>query len=437
MKIEAKITNIKKNSPAYYLPIEIGDVLTAVDDVSTYTDLIQLRTAFAESELRLEFINANGKIKIINMEKEIDEDPGLEFESAVFDGVRECYNNCQFCFVAQMPAGLRETLYVKDDDYRLSFLYGNFITLTNLTDVDRARIVQENLSPLYVSVQATDSAMRTKMMRNKNAGEILNQLAYFKEQGIAFHTQIVLCPDLNDGEILLRTVRDLLALSPATLSIAIVPVGLTKYRDNLPKLRTFSGAECREIVSEIEKIQAQCRATLARTFVYLADEFYINAQLPLPPKEYYDDFSQLENGIGLTRLFLQEWQDTKIETALNPEKTLIVTGMSASCVLASLVDEFNALYATEHLVYGQKNNFFGENVTVTGLLTAQDFAAAVEANPDYTQIVIPEVCLRKGEAIFLDDITLETFKKSFPDKEFCVLPGGRELKKLLAGGVCR
>lgn len=417
------------------MPIEIGDVLVAIDGVDSYTDLIQLRTAFAEQELQLEFCTADGKAKTVVMEKEIDEDPGLEFESAVFDGVRECYNNCQFCFVAQMPQGMRETLYVKDDDYRLSFLYGNFITLTNLTAADRERIVREQLSPLYISVQATDAQMRTKLMRNRHAGEILNQLAYFKEHGIAFHTQIVLCPEFNDGEILRKTVRELIELAPATLSVAIVPVGLTKYRDNLPQLRTFSSVECREIIADIEQAQAQCRASLGKTFVYLADEFYINAQLPVPPKEYYDDFAQLENGIGMTRLFLEEWQGAKVENISHADNFLIITGKSASYVLGSLVDEFNALYKAEHLVYGQKNNFFGENVTVTGLLTAQDLAAALQANPSYTNVVIPEVCLRKGEDIFLDNVTLEEFKRAFADRTFYIIPGGSELKKLLAGGV--
>ena len=277
--------------------------------------------------------------------------------------------------------------------------------------------------------------MRTQLMRNRFAGEILNQLAYFKEHGVAFHTQIVLCPELNDGGILIKTVNELLALAPATLSIAIVPVGLTKFRDNLPQLRVFSSTECREVIRAIEPIQMQCRADIGRTFVYLADEFYINAQLPVPAKEYYDDFSQLENGIGLTRVFLEEWQDTKVENAQHGDKFLIVTGKSASYVVSSLVDEFNALYASEHLVYGQKNNFFGDKVTVTGLLTAQDIAEALRNNPTYTNVVIPEVCLRKGEEIFLDNITWTEFKNSFADKNLHVIRGGSELKKLLAGGI--
>lgn len=433
-EIKTKITNIKKNSPAYYSPIEVGDMLMAVDGIDSYTDLIQLRMAFAEQELELDILAACGKRKKVIIEKEIDEDLGLEFESAVFDGVRECYNNCQFCFVAQMPKGLRDTLYVKDDDYRLSFLYGNFITLTNMTEADRERIVREQLSPLYISVQATDVQARTTLMRNKNAGEIVNQLKYFKSHGIAFHTQIVLCPERNDGEILLKTVRDLIDLAPATLSVAIVPVGLTRFRDGLTELRSFTAAECRTVIEQIGVLQDECRQKFGRTFVYLADEFYINADMSVPSKEYYDDFSQLENGIGLTRVFIDEWQNTNVSSTTN-DKFLIVTGVSASYVLGSLVDKFNALSQTEHLVYGQKNNFFGETVTVTGLLTAEDFARAIAANPGYDKIVIPEVCLRKGEAVFLDNVYWEEFKKSFPAKQFYIVGNGCELKKLLAGGV--
>ena len=434
--IDIKIISIKKNSPAYFSDINAGDVLVSVNGVASYSDIIQLRNAFTEEVLELEISQVKDqKLKKIVIEKEIDEDLGLEFESAVFDGVRECHNNCEFCFVRQMPTGLRESLYVKDDDYRLSFLYGNFITLSNLTELDKKRIVEEQLSPLYISVHATEGSVRTQLMHNKFACEILQQLEYFKQQGIQFHTQIVLCPGLNDGEVLSKTLTDLIALAPGTLSIAIVPVGLTKFRENLPELRQFTGAECAEVIKTVQKFQDECRVKFQRGFVYLADEFYINADWPIPEAASYDGFPQLENGIGLTRCFLDGWHQQEAEIAASLKDFLLITGKSAAKIITPLVDDFNRNHNAKNLIYWQNNNFFGDEITVTGLLTAQDLSIAVEVNDDYINIIVPSLTLRKGEDIFLDDITLEEFKQKFPEKNIHVVEGGKQLRELLSKGV--
>lgn len=432
--INARITSITTNSPAYFSELRVGDVLLSVDGRADYTDIIELRNAFAEEILQLEVLTANGEKSIVTVEKYLDEDLGLVFDSAVFDGVRECHNNCKFCFVNQMPQGLRESLYVKDDDYRLSFLYGNFVTLTNLTEQDKQRIYNEHLTPLYISVHATNPAVRVELMNNKYAGEILHQLREFKERGISFHTQLVLCPGYNDAAVLQESVEQLLSLYPAVLSIAAVPVGLTKYRDDLPQLRTFTRTECAQIIEATAKIQEHCRATLGRTFVYLSDEFYVGAELPVPMVQAYDDFPQLENGIGLTRLFLQEWEQTAVGTC-KAGKKLIIVGKSAEKIVGDLVTDFNALHNTAHKVYAQTNEFFGRNVTVTGLLTAGDLGRAIAAHPDYSEIIIPEVCLRKGEAVFLDNITFSEFCQSQPDKRIIAVAGGGKLKRILCEGV--
>lgn len=408
--------------------------MVAVDRVEFYTDIIDLREAFAEEALELSVIGLDGNIRSIAIQKEIDEDLGLEFEEAVFDNVRECHNNCQFCFVHQMPMGMRKSLYVKDDDYRLSFLYGNFITLTNLTEEDKLRIYQKHLSPLYISVHAIKEDVRINLMKNKYAGNLLNQLEEFKKNNIQFHTQIVLCPEKNDGIVLIDTIKRLLDLCPAILSIAIVPVGLTKYREDLPKLRTFNKCECEKVISSIKCLQDECRENLSSTFIYLADEFYISAGLQIPNEEYYDGFPQLENGIGLSRVFLNEWEDFKLDIT-NKEKFLIITGTSAFKIIQPLIEEFNSQNCSEHLLYAQENLFFGGDVTVTGLLTSKDICEAIRVNDNFHNIIVPAVCLRKGEDVFLDDVTLEELRAIWVSKNIYIVKDGVELKKILCKGV--
>ena len=262
--------------------------------------------------LKLLIEKTNGEREVLEIEKEYDEDLGIEFESAVFDGVRRCANKCIFCFVDQMAPGMRESLYVKDDDYRLSFLYGNFVTLTNSSPQDINRIRRLHLSPLYISVHTTNGSLREKMLNNKNAGKIMEQLDTLIESGIEMHTQVVLCPDINDGIELEKTISDLYSLHPSIISMAIVPVGLSRYRDNCYSLQVFTPEQALNVVNAVSKWQQKCRKASGTSFVYLSDEFYLNAGQPIPEYDLYDGFPQLENGIGLVRNFLFEWQQEPI-----------------------------------------------------------------------------------------------------------------------------
>lgn len=400
------IGGIKPHSLAAELDILPGDELVGVNGMRVQ-DVIEFSYLTACPSFEMQ-ICRKGQVRTLNIEKDLDEDLGLEFESAVFDKVALCHNHCIFCFVDQMIPGMRKGLYVRDDDFRLSFLYGNFITLTNLTDTDFQRIIQTHMSPLYVSVHATNPELRCSMMGNKNAGDVLEKLRYLLDAGIEIHTQIVCCPDYNDGKELIRTVNDLRTLAPGIASVAIVPVGLTKHREHLAKLRTFTAEEAKNICSSIAKIQKQCRNDLGKTFVYLADEFYLLSGVKIPPAETYDNFPQIENGIGLTRYFLEEWQQNFVlpKSEIH-ENAVIIVGEGAAPILMPLINQFNKKYDTKHKIVGVKNKFFGGAVNVTGLLSGGDILDAVR---DARHIILPAVVLNKDN-LFLDDMSLESFKQ--------------------------
>ena len=333
-----------------------------------------------------------------------------------------------------MPSGLRDTLYVKDDDYRLSFLYGNFVTLTNLTEADFQRIRRLHLSPLYVSVHTTDGPLRERLLGTPRAAKIMEQLRRFAEAGIEMHTQVVLCPDHNDGEQLTKTIRELAELRPEILSLAIVPVGLTRFRTSCQPLRTFSAAEAAKIVAEVGDWQQKFRAETENSFVYLSDEFYLKAGLPIPAEEIYDGYPQLENGIGLVRSFLSDWDATGGcgALALSPERslgrTVIISGTAFAPTLAELLRSWAPTVQVEAVV----NRFFGSAVNVSGLLTGGDIAAHVrslDAPPQ--RLIIPATTLRKGAAVFLDGMTLEELKR-IVNVPVLVVDGGAALRQSLA-----
>ena len=331
-----------------------------------------------------------------------------------------------------MIPGMRNTLYDRDDDFRLSFLYGNFLTLTNMKECDYERIIKTHMSPLYVSIHATDSEVRRNMMNNKNAGNILDDLQRLIDNGITIHTQVVLCPGFNDGEILEKTFKDLVALAPMVETMAVVPVGLTKNRENLPEVRLFTSVEAQNIISQVEKWQDECREKFGNSFIYLGDEFYINAGMNLPDAERYDGFPQLENGIGLSRNFLDEWENAiaapngsdKIENALVP------VGESAYKLLKPLVDDYNNEYKTCHKLVAVTNHFFGKTINVTGLLTGRDILNALSDFTEFNRIILPQVVLNK-DLLFLDDMSLADFKKLYKGKVECA-KNAKELKQLLA-----
>lgn len=421
------ISNVRRHSLAEKAGIQPGEKLCSVNGCNVQ-DIIDLSFLTSDEVVELEIENVAGEKRLVQIEKYPDEDLGLEFESAVFDKVRTCYNNCIFCFVDQMIPGMRPGLYVRDDDYRLSFLYGNFITLTNMCDEDFDRIIRTHLSPLYISVHATDPDVRCKMMNNRFAGQLMEKINRLLEAGIQIHTQIVCCPGYNDGEVLKRTFADLYALHPGVLTMAVVPVGLTKHREHLHPMRTFTPLEAAEIVDAVSGWQKQCREETGKSFVYLGDEFYLLAGKELPPSEYYDGFPQLENGIGLTRNFLNEW-DMALKTlqyADGAEQAVIPVGESAFRVLQPMMEAFNLQYGTKHSFVSVKNLFFGGHVNVTGLLTGGDILAAVK---DSERLILPGVVLN-NDNLFLDDMSLDDFKRSFQGKVEIAKDAG-ELLRLL------
>ena len=406
--MQGLISSVKHGSLAEAAGIKAGESLLTVNG-SSLRDIIDLSFLLADEQVVLKLAGADGTEREITIDKRIDEDLGLEFESAVFDKVTTCYNKCVFCFVDQMIPGMRKGLYVRDDDYRLSFLYGNFITLTNMKDEDFDRIIRTHMSPLYVSVHATDPEVRCAMMKNRFAGELMDKLKRLFDAGITVHTQIVCCPGYNDGDVLKRTYADLRALAPMVETMAVVPVGLTKNRAHLTPLRLFTPEEAREIVTTVTEWQQECRQSLGKSFVYLGDEFYILAGMPLPQADWYDGFPQLENGIGLSRNFLEEWQEAnKIAPVKGEVNSVIPVGTSAYKVLQPLIEDFNAKTGMQHRLIGVENEFFGSTVNVTGLLCGSDILNAVKGAQS---IILPEVVLNSDD-LFLDDMTYAEFCKA-------------------------
>ena len=406
--MQGLISSVKHGSLAEAAGIKAGESLLTVNG-SSLRDIIDLSFLLADEQVVLKLAGADGTEREITIDKRIDEDLGLEFESAVFDKVTTCYNKCVFCFVDQMIPGMRKGLYVRDDDYRLSFLYGNFITLTNMKDEDFDRIIRTHMSPLYVSVHATDPEVRCAMMKNRFAGELMDKLKRLFDAGITVHTQIVCCPGYNDGDVLKRTYADLRALAPMVETMAVVPVGLTKNRAHLTPLRLFTPEEAREIVTTVTEWQQECRQSLGKSFVYLGDEFYILAGMPLPQADWYDGFPQLENGIGLSRNFLEEWQEAnKIAPVKGEVNSVIPVGTSAYKVLQPLIEDFNAKTGMQHKLIGVENEFFGSTVNVTGLLCGSDILNAVKGAQS---IILPEVVLNSDD-LFLDDMTYAEFCKA-------------------------
>ena len=404
------ISGVRLGSIAEAAGIIAGEALVAVNGIAV-RDIIELSFLLADEQAELLIRNTNGVERTVQIEKRTDEDLGLEFESAAFDGVRTCHNKCVFCFVDQMIPGMRPGLYVRDDDYRLSFLYGNFITLTNMKDADFNDIITKHLSPLYVSIHATDAQVRCRMMNNCFAGELLPRLKTLLAAGIEVHTQIVCCPGYNDGEVLAKTYKDLRALAPGIQSMAVVPVGLTKNRAGLTPMRLFTQSEAVALVDMVSAWQRECRKTMGKSFIYLGDEFYLLAEKPLPTAKYYDGFPQIENGIGLSRSFIDEWQTAAdvVQTSASTQNAVIPVGTAAFKVLQPLIDRFNRVHHTQHKLLSVVNSFFGATVNVTGLLCGQDILAAVDG---VQRVVLPAVVLNSDD-LFLDDMKYADFRREF------------------------
>lgn len=405
-KNETLIEEVLPGSIADEVGIETGDVLLLINGQKP-RDLIDYRFICSDDQLEVEIQKKDGEVWVCEIEKEFDEELGLRFAADTFDGIRNCANKCIFCFIDQMPPGMRKSLYVKDDDYRLSFLHGNFVTLTNLTRSDLDRILRMRISPLYISVHTTNPTLREEMLGNRKAGEIHKQLTELAEAGIEMHTQIVLCPGVNDGPELDKTIQDLSSLWPSVKSVAIVPVGLTGYRENLKHLRKFTGGEAAGLVEKIRNYQIEFLEKFGTPLVYLADEFYVLAGAEFPETVYYGDFPQLENGVGLARLFYDSFDREKVELPdqLPVEKRVaIVTGVSGEAVLNPIVSRLNEIKNLNVELISVRNSFFGGHVTVTGLVTGKDIIETMKNRQKFDEILLPSVMCKRDEPVFLDGL---------------------------------
>lgn len=397
-----KISAVEKFGIGEELGFKCGWLIERFDERPA-EDIIDYLYFDAKEYFTLTIRTDKGKRLEFEIEKDEDETLGLIFED---DGMalRTCHNNCIFCFVAQMPEGMRETLYVKDDDYRQSFLCGNFVTLTNLKDKDVKRIIEYKLSPLYISVHTANGELREKMMNNRFAGRIMEYISKFAEAGIVMNTQIVLVPGVNDGKELEYSARELFKLHPQVNTLAVVPCGITKYRQGLYRIDDIDGGYATAVINQVDKLNEE----FGENFITLADEFYFKAGIPVKPYEYYGSFPQLENGVGMTAKFKRELTDA-LEPSTNKKTLLLVTGTSVKNFIsecAKTVEESCKGLKTH--VIGVVNNFFGPTVNCTGLLTGGDIlSACLEFNEPYDEIVITKNTLREFEEVFLDGMTVE------------------------------
>ena len=391
------IAEVCSDSIAAELGLRPGDVLLSING-HVLRDVIDYRFYGAEEELEL-VVERGGKQIVYQVERGYDQEPGIEFAEPTFDGLRLCNNRCEFCFIKGMPPGMRRSLYIKDDDYRYSFLFGNFITLTNLTEDDWDRLAEQRLSPLYVSVHATDLALRRRILGSPAAPDVTEQLKRLGSLGIQVHAQIVLIPDLNDGQHLARTVADLTALYPTVQSIAVVPLGLTKYHRG--PFRVYRPEEAKPILAQISVWQREYRRQRGLGLVYASDEWYLLAGLDVPPAEEYDGFPQLENGVGLTRTFLDE--ELRVEGfEFRIGKVALVCGTLIAPLLESKAAE---LPGVEIEVVPVGNRFFGPTVTVSGLLTGQDVIGALQGRDLGDVVFLPRAMFDASGELTLDDVS--------------------------------
>ena len=390
----AIISGVINGSIAEELEIESGDILLSIDNTKP-KDMIDYKYLTKSEFFTMEIQKRNGEIEEIELEKDYDEDLGIIFESAVFDKVKPCLNKCIFCFVDQQPNGLRDTLYVKDDDYRLSYLQGTYITTTNLTEDDKQRIAQMHLGPFYVSVHTTNPELRVKMLRNPNASKIMENLLWFKENDIPVHAQIVLCPGYNDNEELDRTLHDLDSLGDTILSIAIVPVGTTKFRD-----KTLQTVNKETAIKTIEIANKYKR-------VYCSDEFFLKAGIEIPAAEYYGNFSQLDDGVGSLRSIIDDFDTYKLPNELKTSlKISFACSVAAESAFQYIAQKLNSVINLNVTVKAVKSTYWGEGITVAGLITSQDLINTTkDIDADY--IIIPSIMLKPYTNLFLDGQSMD------------------------------
>ena len=394
--------------------IQVGDALLSING-EPVLDEIDYQALSIERNPTV-CVYREDKIHTIHIHKDDGEPLGLHFDQSMALSPRVCKNRCDFCFIDQLPKGMRPSLYVKDDDWRYSLMMGNFVTFTNITEEEFQRIIKRKASPLYISVHATDPAVRTSMMRCRQAGDILSKLRRLTEADISFHAQIVVCPNHNDGAVLTRTITDLMSLAPYAKSMALVPVGLTKFRKNLAPLTPFTQESAQALLEQIAPFQEKCKKQLGTTFIFPSDEFFCIAKAPIPPNSWYEDYVQIENGVGqLRQLETEMEEEKKWDDELPPTKPLrllIPTGTSVAPHLKRICERFEPSNVSTKVV-AVVNRFFGDTVTVAGLLTGGDVLQEVknEMAENYDAVLITENMLRHEGDLFLDNMSLDDFKK--------------------------
>lgn len=405
-----RIEDVSRGSIGDKVGIRPGDSIIRMND-RTVRDAIDYHFYVQEARLKVDLKKDNGEKWEIEIEKDEEEALGLGFSSP---GITRCNNRCVFCFVDQLPKGMRKSLYIKDEDYRLSFLYGNYITLTNLSKEDKQRIYEQRLSPLYVSVHATQNKLRQGILGNADAPDILREIKALVSHKIRIHAQIVLCPEINDGEHLLRTVEDLGRFYPYVSSIAVVPVGLTKYQKNID-LRPVTREDALNVINALEPMRKRFRKKYGDSFVYPSDEFYIKAGLNFPLLKEYGDLPQIENGVGMVQLFVSgmEKRASDLKDKRIKDKTFVtITGVSFAPFLKKAVDRLKRITGAKIEIAVIENKFFGDSVTVTGLITGRDIIEGIKGKVEGDVLLIPSVTLRDGKDRFLDDLTPKDIEKA-------------------------
>ena len=414
----ALVSSVKQGSIAGELGICQGDIILSVDS-EKMQDMIDYNFLCKNEFITIEIKKTTGVIEEVELEKDFDEDLGIVFESAVFDKVKPCLNNCIFCFVSQQPKGLRDTLYVKDDDYRLSYLQGTYITTTNLTEKDKLRISKLHLGPFYISVHTTNPELRVKMLKNPNAGKIMENLRWFKKNNIPFHVQIVLCPGYNDGAELERTLKDLSTLGNNLLSVAIVPVGVTQYRDK--ELKTVNTNIAKETIKISSKYKKVC----------CSDEFFLLANMPIPNGKYYGNYSQLDDGVGAIRLLIDDFDSLKLPKKIKkPLKICFACSVAAKTAFEHISNRLNLIENLTTIINPVKSAYWGKNITVAGLITSEDLINTVkDVDSDY--IIVPSIMLKPYTNLFLDGKTLDYVKEK-TKKQFFVIKNNYSVAEILS-----
>lgn len=430
------IKSIEPGSIAEEMELTPGDTVLAIngqdiEDVFDYHYLVN--DEYIEMLVR----TADGEELLLEIEKDYDEDLGITFDSSLMDDYRSCSNQCIFCFIDQLPEGMRETMYFKDDDSRLSFLQGNYITMTNMKDAALDRIIRYKLEPINISVHTTNPELRCKMLHNRFAGKIMDQLRKLYDGGIIMNAQIVLCKHENDGEELERTIRDLVKLIPNMESVSVVPVGLSAHREGLYPLEPFGAEDARSVIACIEKWQKILYEEYGTHFIHASDEWYLLAGYEMPEEERYDGYLQLENGVGMLRLLMEEFQEALDAIPGDGRKrhVTIATGRSAAGYIRRLAGKFCEKF--EHVtvdVYEIVNYFFGERITVSGLMTGQDIIGQLKDKPLGEELLLPVNVLRSGEQTLLDDLTVQDIEKALQIPISIVQSNGQDLVCKLLGG---